>query len=193
MTKQNNNLALALDMLEAAMTSIKSAYQILEPLVGSDELRTRLSAGLPHLQGPVAADEGQIVEGVFDGERMQGADGKTYPVPANYSSKSKLVEGDVLKLTIALDGRLIYKQIGPVPRTHAIGKLITEDGRYKIFAEGRIYAVNTASVTFHKVSVGDRVSILLPEGRVATWAAVDALLPAGTMLPGDETDIAPAA
>ena len=31
---------------------------------------------------------------------MIGPDGKNYPVPANYASKSKLIEGDILKLTI---------------------------------------------------------------------------------------------
>ncbi|MBU4432193.1 hypothetical protein KKD60_02860, partial [Patescibacteria group bacterium] len=40
--------------------------------------------------------EGKIVEGVFDGENMIGPDGKQYSIPANYASKSKLVEGDIL-------------------------------------------------------------------------------------------------
>ena len=47
------------------------------------------------------------MEGVFDGQNMMGPDGKKYPVPANYASKSKLVEGDVLKLTISDDGSFI--------------------------------------------------------------------------------------
>jgi len=34
-----------------------------------------------------------------------------YPVPANYSSKSKLVQWDKLKLTIAQNWRMTYKQI----------------------------------------------------------------------------------
>jgi hypothetical protein len=42
----------------------------------------------------------QIIEGVFDGQDMIGADKKTYPVPANYASKSKIVEGSKLKCTI---------------------------------------------------------------------------------------------
>ena len=36
---------------------------------------------------------------------MVGADGKVYAVPPNYASKSKLVEGDMLKLTITLSAR----------------------------------------------------------------------------------------
>src|SRR5471030_2263459 len=42
--------------------------------------------------------EGNVIEGTFDGQIMIATDGKQYPVPANYASKSKLVEGDVLKL-----------------------------------------------------------------------------------------------
>jgi hypothetical protein len=34
---------------------------------------------------------------------MQGSDGKKYPVPLNYASKSKLIPGDVLKLRIMKD------------------------------------------------------------------------------------------
>ena len=55
--------------------------------------------------------EGNVIEGTFDGQIMIATDGKQYPVPANYASKSKLVEGDVLKLTITSDGSFIYKQI----------------------------------------------------------------------------------
>ena len=42
---------------------------------------------------------GTVIEGTFDGQIMIGTDGKQYPVPANYASKSKLVEGDMLKIT----------------------------------------------------------------------------------------------
>ena len=41
--------------------------------------------------------EGNVVEGTFDGQIMIGIDGKQYPVPANYASKSKLVEGDATR------------------------------------------------------------------------------------------------
>ncbi|MDZ7744984.1 MAG: hypothetical protein U5K77_04515 [Candidatus Saccharibacteria bacterium] len=66
---------------------------------------------------------GKVIEGVFDGQNMVGSDGKTYPVPANYASKSKLVQGDILKLTIADDGAFMYKQIGPIPRKQLVGTL----------------------------------------------------------------------
>src|SRR3989339_89658 len=73
------------------------------------------------------AGEGRIVEGVFDGENMIGPDGKQYSVPANYASKSKLIEGDILKLTIKADGTFLYKQIGPVERSRIVGILAKDE------------------------------------------------------------------
>jgi hypothetical protein len=67
--------------------------------------------------------EGNIIEGVFDGENMIGPDGKQYSVPANYASKSKLIEGDILKLTITPNGTFVYKQIGPIERRRLVGVL----------------------------------------------------------------------
>ena len=41
---------------------------------------------------------------------MIGADQKKYPVPMNYSSKTKLIPGDTLKLKVMPDGKFIYKK-----------------------------------------------------------------------------------
>ncbi|MEJ0073033.1 MAG: hypothetical protein WDN27_03050 [Candidatus Saccharibacteria bacterium] len=49
-------------------------------------------------------------------------------MPANYASKSKLVQGDILKLTIADDGAFLYKQIGPIARKQVVGALKLEGG-----------------------------------------------------------------
>lgn len=120
---------------------------------------------------------GKIIEGVFDGQAMLGPDGKTYPVPANYASKSKLVEGDILKLTIADDGRFLYKQIGPVERRQIIGTLINQDGLYFIEANGKEYRILLASVTYFKLRVGSQVTVTIPaDNPDATWAAVEASL-----------------
>jgi bifunctional DNA-binding transcriptional regulator/antitoxin component of YhaV-PrlF toxin-antitoxin module len=93
----------------------------------------------------------------------------------SHASKSKLVEGDILKLTIADDGSFIYKQIGPVARRQIIGTLLQHDGAYYVEANGREYRVLLASVTYFKARVGDQVSIVIPEdNREAVWAAVEA-------------------
>ena len=87
-------------LIREAETNIAAASELLISLVGDDEKIAQ-----------IATDEslGKIIEGVFDGQNMVGSDSKTYPVPANYASKSKLVQGDILKLTIAEDGAFMYK------------------------------------------------------------------------------------
>jgi hypothetical protein len=115
----------------------------------------------------------RIVEGVFNGESMVGADGKEYSIPPNYASKSKLVEGDMLKLTITNSGSFIFKQIGPIERKSLIGEIITEGDQYSVIANGRTYKALTASVTFFKGKAGDEAVILVPKDGESEWAAVD--------------------
>ena len=125
--------------------------------------------------------EGNVVEGTFDGQIMIGIDGKQYPVPANYASKSKLVEGDMLKLTITPDGSFVYKQIGPADRKSVIG-IVSQDekGNYFIFSEGKPYKVLLASVTYFKAEPGDEVVIMIPREIEATWAAIENVLQKGS-------------
>jgi len=116
-------------------------------------------------------------EGVFDGQNMVGSDGKTYPVPANYASKSKLVQGDILKLTITDDGSFLYKQIGPIPRKQVVGSLQLENGHYFVNVGDKQYRVLLASVTYFKAKPGDQVSVNVPEAdENAEWAALEAAL-----------------
>jgi len=123
-------------------------------------------------------NEGKIVEGVFDGQNMIGSDGKLYMVPPNYASKSKLVEGDIMKLTIQPNGSFLYKQIGPIERSRVMGVLtrdeITND--WKVVADGKKYAVLTASVTYFKGNNGDDVVILIPKAAPSKWAAVENII-----------------
>lgn len=131
--------------------------------------------------GSVGADrKGRVVEGVFDGQNMVGPDGKTYTVPANYASKSKLCEGDIMKLTISDDGSFIYKQIGPVERVRMIGNLVLdEQGMYRAITEknGRSYRLLTASVTYYRGEPGDQVIMLVPKDMSSRWAAVENIVP----------------
>lgn len=123
-------------------------------------------------------DDGRVVEGVFDGERMMGTDGIKYNVPPNYASKSKLVEGDVMKLVIKEDGTFIYKQIGPVERQRVVGKLAMDDySNYAMMGEdGMSYRILTASVTYFKGEPGDEVVGLVPKGQKVSWAAVENII-----------------
>ena len=157
-------------LISEAETNIAAAKELLMSILGEDD----------HVVTPSSSREevsGKVVEGVFDGQKMAGPDGKEYPVPANYASKSKLVEGDILKLTIADDGSFIYKQIGPVDRTQVIGTLVQHDGAYYVEANGREYRILLASVTYFRINVGDQVTIIVPtDNQEATWAAVEAAL-----------------
>jgi hypothetical protein len=155
-------------LLNEAETNIAAAKELLISMLGDDDTPARVSE---------EGFAGKVIEGIFDGQTMHDADGKSYPVPANYASKSKLVEGDTLKLTIADDGSFIYKQIGPVARKQLIGTLTQHDGAYYVESGGREYRVLLASVTFFRINVGDQVSIVVPEdNREAEWAAVEAAL-----------------
>lgn len=155
-------------LIQDAETNLAAAKELLISLVGEEPLARNAQAE------DIA---GKVIEGVFDGQTMMGPDGKTYPVPANYASKSKLIEGDILKLTIADDGSFIYKQIGPVARRQIIGTLVQRDGNYLVEAGGRDYRVLLASVTYFKAKLGDQISIIVPEdNREAEWAAIEASL-----------------
>ncbi|MCD4760348.1 hypothetical protein K8R42_00435 [bacterium] len=121
------------------------------------------------------SEEGIIIEGIFNGQLMIGPDGKQYSVPANYASKSKLVEGDILKLTILGDGSFIFKQISPVDRSRLVGHLIRDKNtnEFVVLAGEKIYKVLMASVTYFKGDEGDEAVILAPKDSEGTWAAVE--------------------
>ncbi|MBU0530872.1 MAG: hypothetical protein ABIG32_02425 [Candidatus Uhrbacteria bacterium] len=124
-----------------------------------------------------ASGSGKVVEGVFDGQNMIGSDGKMYTVPPNYASKSRLVEGDILKLVIKDDGAFVFKQIGPIERKRETGKVAYDaaTGGYVVMASDgdETWKVLTASVTFYKGEPGDEAIVLVPKSTPTTWAAIE--------------------
>jgi hypothetical protein len=114
-------------LIAEAETALAATKELLVSLVGEDSVLTEK-----------VKDKalGKVIEGVFDGQNMVGSDSKTYPVPANYASKSKLVQGDILKLSIADDGAFMYKQIGPIPRRQVVGVLNQKDGHFFVDVDG---------------------------------------------------------
>ncbi|MFC1633157.1 hypothetical protein ACFL1U_03435 [Patescibacteria group bacterium] len=166
-----DKLAMALQMLEGAEKSVQTARQLIRESVGAASEDT-LSQKIADLTGSETADN--IIEGIYDGEHMLGADKKRYPVPPNYASKSKLVVGDALKLNIAADGSFIYKQIGPVERKQVIGTLTQDErGQFRVMANGKAYRVLLASVTYFKAQPNDEVTILVPKDGDVEWAAIE--------------------
>lgn len=151
-----------LDLLERLLTRTNK--------LGAEDVE-RLLLHPPKNQKP----HGKVIEGVFDGEHMMGADGKQYVVPPNYASKSRLVEGDILKLTVTDDGQFIYKQIGPIDRQRIICVLARDEvtGDYVAIADGKKWQVLTASVTFFRAEPGDDVVVLVPKNAPSRWAAME--------------------
>lgn len=164
------------ELIDSAQASLKTAHALLREMTGvTDSTRERHVLRASSMS--TAPVSGRVVEGIFDGQNMVDSRGQTYPVPANYASKSKLVETDGMKLTITDEGKFIYKQIAPVQRRTILGVLIQEDGQYKVLAEGKAFRVLLASVTFYRAEVGDQVTILLPKDGEAKWGAIEAVIP----------------
>ncbi|MFA6391217.1 MAG: hypothetical protein WCW66_00500 [Patescibacteria group bacterium] len=179
-----NKLAQIKQLIASAEEAIRVAKGMLEGESEESDADS-ISNEISHLQKARSVGSvdhnGRVVEGVFDGLNMVGPDGKQYNVPANYASKSKLVEGDVLKLTISNDGSFVFKQIGPVERKRLIGMLTQEEstGEYQVLANGKNYKVLLASITYFKGEVGDEVVILVPTNKQTEWAAVENIVKGG--------------
>ncbi len=170
------------EMLETAETSIRTAQKLFAEMSGGkisseqkSEKYAKKAADIDFDELPME-DGDAIVEGVFDGQNMIGKNKRTYAVPANYASKSKLVAGDILKLTIKPDGAFVYKQIHPVPRKRIIGTLTYEDGQYKVLTDLKVYDVLLASVTYFKGEIGDKVTLIVPEEEETEWGAIENIL-----------------
>ena len=158
-------------LIQEAETNLAAAKELLNSVLGDGDAITAPRDTV------VSDPDGKVIEGVFDGQIMLGPDGKNYPVPANYASKSKLVEGDLMKLTITPEGKFLYKQIGPVERKTVIGTLIHHDDKYFVEVAGREYEILYASVTYFHLKEGAQVSVVVPANNAdAAWAAVEAAL-----------------
>lgn len=155
------------EMIQSAERTIQGAKAMLLQLEGKKKVgrkRKTVEDG----------EDGRVIEGTFDGQIMIGNDGKQYPVPANYASKSKLIEGDMLKLTITGEGSFIYKQIGPIERRRLLGIVNQDaDGNYFIVADGKPFRVLLASITYFKVEPGDEVTLVTPRDMDSDWASIE--------------------
>ncbi|MCK4635528.1 MAG: hypothetical protein KAT32_01575 [Candidatus Moranbacteria bacterium] len=160
------------DMIGSAERTIHSAKAMLLQIEGKKKVGRRKKP---------SEGEDNVVHGAFDGQTMIGTDGKQYPVPANYASKSKLVDGDSLKLTIGSDGAFMYKQIGPVPRQNKIG-IVSQDeaGNYFIIADNNSFKVLLASITYFHAEPGDEVAMVTSSEEPSQWATIESVLRSGS-------------
>lgn len=117
--------------------------------------------------------QNRVIPGTFTGQNMHGEDGRIYPIPPNYASKSKLLVGDKLKLIIDEDSSFIFKQIEPVPRKRVMG-VVAENGT--IEADGKSYKIISQSLTHFKAEIGDEAVILVPTEMESEWAALENII-----------------
>ncbi len=174
--------------------SLNNSLQALQELINNAEkslchaknLVSHLAPKLPKKSSLLEEADGhvykhgadQVIEGVFDGQDMIGADKKTYPVPANYASKSKIVEGSKLKCTIKADGSLQYKIIKEGVFVTSTGTIIRDGDHFIVVSQDGMYQLLPAAVTYIRARVGDRVAIRIPKGGKGTYAAIEARIPA---------------
>lgn len=161
--------------IRAQVAQLESLVQEYGPIDASKPIKMRAQSYFSETE----TRRGRVIEGVFDGQNMIGPEEKIYTVPANYASKSKLVAGDIMKLTITDDGSFIYKQIGPVDRLRVKASLVrdAETGAFRALTpQGASYRLLTASVTYYKGEVGDTVVVLIPKEMESRWAAVDNII-----------------
>ena len=161
--------------LAVMLHGMKNQIDAMIRMVSGEQVRARRVAEPEAMHAPSGE---RVIEGVFDGEKMIGSDGKEYSIPPNYASKSKLVEGDMMKLTITNAGSFLYKQIGPIERKRIVGELVcdAETNQWSVAVGGRPYKILTASVTFYKGKAGDECVILVPESGESSWGAVENII-----------------
>ena len=172
---------LALQMLKQVRHSLTHVIQLLED--GDTSRATRQMVNFivdkKHLEQTVERETGsRIIEGVFDGVGMVSAEGTRYSVPENYASKSRLVEGDMMKLIVRPDGSHVFKQIGPVERKRIVGILGTDSttGSPIVMSDEGVHNILTASISYFKGVQGDEVVILIPGNGKSAWAALERII-----------------
>lgn len=162
--------------------TVKQLNDLLAPYITSEQdIKIQLGQAISNLSPAISPAtspaDSQIIEGLFNGEKMITDEGKEYSVPVNYASKSKLVEGDMLKLIITERGTFVFKQIKPIERVRVVGNLEQgPTGEYYVSTNNRRWRVLNASVTYFKGEIGDEVIILIPKEGKSRWAAVENII-----------------
>lgn len=175
---EKNKLALIKKIAQNLKDSTAQLAELLA-MAADGEPMPKTNQSLHKASAPKETTEagGSVVEGIFDGEKMIGPDGQAYDVPVNYASKSRLVEGDLLKLIITAAGTFIFKQIKPIERRRVVGILEEEEtGEFRVLADNRRWRVLNASVSYFKGEAGDEAVIVVPREGFARWGAVENII-----------------
>jgi len=176
--KNKKTIIAITDSISSAEKSLKIAKKLLKDLISDNwiELETNITYDTNWLNC-YSDDNWKIVEWVFTWIDMLDCENNRYPVPVNYASKSKLVQWDKLKLIISLNWQMTYKQISPIERETQVWLLTKEQWKYQVISNWEAYDVLTAAVTHFKWEIWDKVLIILPTWKNASFAAIDNILP----------------
>lgn len=160
--------------LNAAAGSLSLAKQLLGELWEDSGRKERAASGS---KIPVEAKNVPFnppgITGTYDGQFMIAADGKKYPVPENYASKSVIVYGDRLKM-FSLGGESRFKQIERVKRQRTSGVLVKKEGRFHVVTSDGSHRVLPSAVSHFDLKEGGEVQIILPlDNRHAPFAAIE--------------------
>ena len=166
------------DFIISAEKSIKNAKKLLKDVLDENNLSLDSEINLDtSWLNSYTSDDSKIIEWVFTWEEMLWSDNNKYPVPANYSSKSKLVQWDKLKVTIMPNGKMLYKQIAPIEREFITWLVTKEKDKYQVVAEWQTYDLLTAAVTHFKANIWDTITVIIPKWKQATFAAIEIVVP----------------
>lgn len=166
------------DFIITAEKSIKNAKKLLKDLLEENNISLEWEIDLDtKWLNSYSSWENKIIEWIFTWEEMLWSDSNIYPVPANYASKSKMVQWDKLKLTIDWSWRMVYKQISPIERETKTWLLTKEKEKYQVISDSKTYNVLTAAVTHFKWQIWDKITVIVPKWKDATFAAIDSIIP----------------
>lgn len=173
-------LALNVEQIEHDLIKVKKTIQTLSTLKDNIWSLDEIIQDQKKQRPQKSLSQSNSIEWEFDGYFMVGEDMKKYPVPVNYSSKSKLIPGDRLKVTIKDNGELIYKLILPAERQHiraVLSKDTKEQNKFlAITNDKQVYNLNTAAVSYFKWLSGDEIYITINKEGKWNYAALDAII-----------------
>jgi len=140
-----------IQLLNQALNAASSSLNLAKQLISEIEHRS----GTPEMPGLV---------GKYDGMFMVTEAGKKYPVPDNYSAKTKLVYGDKLKMVEGPEGRR-FKLLEEMEREEQEAQLAVKDGHFEALSKDSSYRLIQGAVRYWGGEEGDKLKIILPKGQ----------------------------
>lgn len=181
-------IASILSLIEISQNNLKQAKEQLMLLAGEKGVGITPNATTDYESvrrsvNPEEYDALEVTEGYFDGESMVGDNGKLYPVPPNYASKTQLIIGDRMK-RILTTTRESFKLIKPAERQRVVGafQIDPQQDLYYVEVDGIEQPVRVlkASATFAMknlgLQLGDRVAVIIPRDVTPVWGALSTVV-----------------